>query len=335
MAHTYYPIHLYKNQRRIYLKNDTVAPSTKLPEATDPMDPESYSKYTLNEYSPDLMFTEMINFIDSNKDDPFFLYWATPIPHVALQAPPLWIDHYVKKFGDEKPYVGDNGYFPHRYPHAAYAAMISYLDDQVGKLIQHLKDINIYNNTLIIFSSDNGPTYNGGTDSPWFDSGGPFRSEQGFAKGSLFEGGIRVPMIAFWPGVIKPGSVSDHISAFWDVMPTLCEVAGIEIHDETDGISFLPELKGKKQMKHDYLYWEYPASGGQQAVISGNMKALRRNIQKGNTEFELFNLDEDPGEVVNVASKYPEVVKKVNEIVISEHQKSDNPLFQIKLLDSE
>lgn len=280
------------------------------------------------------MFTKLTDFVNDNKDHPFFLYWATPIPHAALQSPQKWVDYYVKKFGDEKPYLGDKSYFPNRYPHAAYAAMISYLDDQVGKLVQQLKDLGIYDNTLIIFTSDNGPTFNGGTDSPWFDSGGPFKSEEGFAKGNVNEGGIRVPMIASWTRKIKAGTVSDHISAFWDVLPTFCEIAGIKPPEDADGISFLPELTGKKQKKHEYLYWEFPESGGQQAVITGNFKALRKNMHKGNSEFVLFELKKDPGETTNIADSHPEIIQQVQKIIKKEHQKSLNEKWNFKLLDN-
>ncbi len=332
MAHTYYPLFLYENDHRYYLDNDTVAPNTLLDRNADPLDPASYSDYTLKEYAPDIMFTKLTDFVDRNKNTPFFLYWATPIPHAALQAPQNWIDYYVDKFGDEKPYPGDKGYFPHRYPHAAYAAMISYLDDQVGNLIGQLKELGIYDNTLIIFTSDNGPTYNGGTDSPWFNSGGPFRSEQGYAKGNVNEGGIRVPMIASWPAKIAPGTISDHCSAFWDVMPTFCEIAGIRPPDDSDGISFLPELTGKKQKEHKFLYWEFPESGGQQAVITGKYKALRKEMHKGNSQFELYDLESDKEETKNIADSHPEIIKEVENIIKKEHQKSPNPRWQFKIL---
>lgn len=333
MAHTYYPLFLYENDHRYYLNNDTVAPNTLLAENADPMNPASYSPYTLKDYAPDIMFAKMTDFINDNKDNPFFLYWATPIPHAALQAPARWIDYYVRKFGDEKPYLGQKSYFPQRYPHAAYAAMVSYLDEQVGEMIRQLKDLGIYENTLIIFTSDNGPTYNGGTDSPWFDSGGPFRSEQGYAKGNVNEGGIRVPMIASWPLKIKPGSVSGHIAAFWDVLPTLCDISGISTPENTDGISFLPELTGKKQAIHEYMYWEFPESGGQQAVRLGDFKAMRKNMKKGNTEFELFDLKNDPGETRDIAAQHPEILKRIKDIVKEEHTTSANPLWKISILD--
>lgn len=331
-AHTYYPVHLYKNDHREYLKNDTVAPNTKLDSGADPFNLKNYSKFTLNEYSGDLMFKETTEFINENASRPFFLFYATPIPHAPLQAPQRWVDYYVKKFGDEMPYVGDKGYFPHRYPHAAYAAMISYLDEQVGLLIQQLKDLGIYDNTLIIFSSDNGPTYNGGTDSPWFNSAGPFKSEFGWGKGFTHEGGFRVPLIASWPGQIKPGSVSNHISAFWDVLPTICELTGIKIPQNTDGISFLPELNGEKQKKHDYLYWEFPETGGQQAVRMGKWKGIRQNIGKGNLKIELYNLETDLQELHDVSNQNPDIVAKIEQIMRKEHVPATQEIFKMKAL---
>jgi arylsulfatase len=335
MAHTYYPVFLYENEHRFWLKNDTVAPHARLPEDADPFDLSNYSDYTLTEYSPDVMFDHMKDFIRTNSNRPFFLYWATPIPHVALQAPQRWIDYYVKKFGDEKPYTGEKSYFPQRYPHAAYAAMVSYLDEQVGELIRQLKDQGIYDNTLIIFTSDNGPAPNGGSDSPWFASAAPFSSVTGHAKGNVDEGGIRVPMIASWPGRIKPGSVSDHVSAFWDVMPTLCEVAGIDPPDDTDGISYLPELLGKEQPEHEFLYWEFPESGGQQAIRIGDYKARRKNMQKGNTEFELYDLVKDPVESNDIAGQHPEIVQKALQISRSQHSISPNSRWNIEVLDNQ
>jgi len=331
-AHTYFPVFLYKNNHRVYLDNDTVAPGTKLEKGADPLDLDSYRKYTLKEYAGDLMFSELTNFVNENKGNPFFMYWATPIPHAALQAPKRWVDYYVNKFGDEKPYLGNQGYFPNRYPHAAYAGMISYLDEQVGKLVQQLKDLGIYDNTLIIFTSDNGPTYNGGTDSPWFDSGGPFKSEYGWGKGFTHEGGFRIPLIASWPGKIKQGTESEHISAFWDVMPTLCEIAGVDKPDYTDGISYLPALLGEKQKAHDYLYWEYPEYGGQQAVRIENWKGIRKDILKGNMSIELYNLSNDIQELNDVAAQHPDIIKKMEEIMVAEHQPAFLERFKMKQL---
>lgn len=332
IAHTYFPVHLYKNRARLYLGNDTVAPNTKLAKGADPYDINSYKKYDLQNYSSTVMFDELTGFVKKNKNKPFFMYWASPIPHAPLQAPKRWIDYYVNKFGDEEPYLGNKGYFPSRYPHATYAAMVSYLDENVGKLVQQLKDLDIYDNTLIIFTSDNGATYNGGTDSPWFNSARPFRSEYGWGKGFTHEGGIRAPMVASWPGYTKPGSESNHISAFWDVMPTLCEIAGVKAPKGGDGISFLPALTGEKQTAHNYLYWEFPSYGGQQAVRMGKWKAIRKNIMKGNMALELYNLDEDIQEQDDIAKNHPEIIKQIEEILIKEHVAATSDRFKMKEL---
>jgi len=333
-AHTYYPVHLYLNEERLYLGNDTIAPHTKLEEGADPLDHDSYAPFTLSSYAPDVMFDEMIDFIEEGGDDPFFFYWASPIPHAALQAPQRWVDYYVDKFGDEDPYLGGQGYFPTRHPHASYAAMISYLDERVGELVHTLKEQGLYENTLIIFTSDNGPTFNGGTDSPWFNSGGPFKSERGWGKAFLHEGGIRVPMIASWPGKIVPGSESEHISAFWDLLPTLSEVAGADIPVDVDGISYLPELLGKdEQEQHPYLYWEFPSSGGQQAVRMEEWKAIRKNIRQGNLEIELYNLEEDIQELHNVDSEHPEIIEQMELILEREHTPARLERFRMEALD--
>jgi arylsulfatase A-like enzyme len=331
-AHTFYPLHLYRNESRVYLNNDTVPPHEWLPEDADLYDLSNYERYSLNDYSSTLMFEEITRFVDENAENPFFLYWADPIPHLPLQAPQRWIDYYVDKFGDEEPYRGTEGrggYFPCRYPRATYAAMISYLDESIGKLIQQLKDLDIYENTLIIFTSDNGPT---GPYTPWFESAAPFRTGAGYNKGNLHEGGIRVPMIATWPGVIEPGSKTDHISAFYDVMPTINEITGINNPGNISGTSFLPVLKGEKQDQPEFLYWEFPASGGQMAVRMGNLKALRKNMHQGNLKWELFNLDDDPEERNDISEKHPEIIIRVEEIVAGERTTSPHERFRFSVL---
>jgi arylsulfatase len=251
-----------------------------------------------------------------------------------VQAPKKWVDYYRKKIGPEEPYIGDNGYFPCQYPRATYAAMISYLDEQVGDLVRHLKELNIYENTLIIFSSDNGPTYTGGADTPFFDSARPFKTEYGWGKGFVNEGGIRVPMIASWPGIIAPNSQSDHISCFIDVLPTLCELTNIDIPPGLDGLSFLPTMTGQveNQEIHECLYWEFPEYDGQQAVRLGNYKAIRKNIQKGNLEIELYDLSVDIQELNNVAKENPEVVEKIKAIMIKEHTPATTERFRMVAL---
>jgi arylsulfatase len=211
--------------------------------------------------------------------------------------------------------------------------MVSYFDEQVGEIVTTLKELGLYENTLIIFSSDNGPTFNGGTDSPWFDSAKPFKSEAGWGKGNVTEGGIRVPMIAHWPGKISAGSKSDHISAFYDVLPTICEVVGIEPAEKTDGISFLPSLLGKENQKvHEFLYWEFPESGGQQAVRMGKWKGIRKNIKQDSLRVQLYNLDEDIQELNDVSVQNPEIVKKIESIFGQEHTTAEIERFKMKQL---
>lgn len=319
-AHTYYPPFLYRNEKREYLDNTLLSPHTPLSKDADPFDEKSYARFAQNDYAPDLMFKEITKYINDNKANPFFLMWTTTIPHVSLQAPQKWINHYREKFGDEEPYTGENGYFPCQYPHATYAAMISYLDEQVGLLVNQLKELGLYENTLIIFTSDNGPTFKtGGADPEWFNSAKPFSNDYGWVKASLREGGIRVPMIATWKAKIKAGTTSNHISAFWDVMPTLCEIAKTET-PQTDGISFLPTLLGKSQKTHEYLYWEFPEGKGSKALRLGDWKGFITNIKDGNKELELYNLKDDPYEQNNIAEKHPEIVEQILEKMDEAHE---------------
>jgi arylsulfatase len=190
----------------------------------------------------------------------------------------------------------------------------------------------ILENTLIIFTSDNGPTYAGGVDAEFFNSAKPFKTEYGWAKGFLHEGGIRVPMIASWKNKINQGSSTDHLSAFQDVLPTMLELCGIQSTNETDGISFLNILLGGEQAdKHEYLYWEIPEYGGQQALRIDNFKAIRKNIFKGNLNIQLFDLSTDIQETKNVAEQFPEIVKQAKEIMDKEHSPSVLPRFQFPL----
>jgi len=333
-AHTFFPVHLWKDTAKILLNNKMVSPHTKLPKNADPYNPESYADFWLTDYSADLMQKEVINFIKENKGNPFFMYYATPIPHNPLQAPKRWIDYYLKKFGDEEPYDGSRGYFPHCYPHACYAAMVSYLDEQVGEIVTILKELGLYENTIIMFSSDNGPTYTGGADSPWFDSAKPFKCEFGWGKGSVNEGGIRVPMIAQWPGKIDPGTETELISAFYDVLPTFCDIATIKTPSDIDGISFLPTLLGKgNQEKHEFLYWEFPESGGQQAVRMGKWKGIRKDIDNDNLRIQLYNLEEDIRELNDVSFANPKIVQEIEAIFKKEHEIAKMEKFRMNALD--
>ncbi|MDA9213493.1 arylsulfatase, partial [Flavobacteriaceae bacterium] len=316
-AHTYYPTHLWKNETRDLLDNYIVTKQEGL-DGLDPNEPESYSKYNQNDYAPTLMHKEALNFISRNQSTSFFLYYASPIPHLPLQAPKKWVNYYQKKFGKEIPYTGKS-YYPNKTPRATYAAMISYLDEQVGELIEKLKEINQYENTLIIFTSDNGPSWVDHVDYKFFNSTGKFVNSRGTMKGSVSEGGIRVPMIASWPNKIKAGSKSNHISAFYDFFETACDVAGIDNEILTDGVSFYPEMIGGVQAKHDYLYWEYPASGGLQAIRMGKWKGVKNNLFKNPSKLKLFDLSYDEKELNDVSSKNPEIVKELEQKLKEAH----------------
>jgi len=336
-AHQLYPKHLWKNEEKDWLDNELISPGkdNRLEEGVDPLDVENYKKWEQQDYAPAKMQEEVLGFIERHQENPFFVYYASPLPHLPLQVPSPYVEKYLKIFGDEEPYDGKKGYFPHRYPNAAYAGMISYLDEQVGEIVDYLKKLGLYENTLILFSSDNGPTYLGGVDAAYFDSAGPFSNEYGRTKGFTYEGGIRVPMIATWPGHIKAGSSTDHISAFWDVLPTLAELAGERKPHDIDGISFLPTLLDNSkstQKGHEFLYWEFPSYQGQQAVRMGKWKGIRAKIFKGNMKLELYDLEADPAEEHDVAGDHPEIIAKMEAIMEQEHSPATIERFKIKQL---
>ena len=284
-AHTFYPNHLWRDGKVEWI--------------------EANKDGKEQVYSHDVIAAEARKFISTNKNHPFFLYVPFTIPHVALQVPEDSLAEYKGKWPDP-PYDGKKGYIPHTHPRACYAGMVTRMDKDVGRIMALLEELDLDENTLVIFTSDNGPTYAGGADSDFFESAGPLRG----LKGSVYEGGIRVPYIARWPGRIKAGSTSDHISAFWDFLPTCCELIGEEPPQDIDGISMLSTFLGqhRKQKKHQYLYWELR---GQQAVRMGKWKALRR---KPDMKIELYDLDKDIGESRDVAGEYPDVMAKITEI---------------------
>ncbi len=334
-AHTYYPMHLWKNEEKVALNNISVAPRTKLPDGADPADRSSYDLFNLNDYSGDLMFTEVTNFVAENAQEPFFMYWATPIPHLPLQADDKWLAYYEEKLGPEDPYVGNRGYFPHPAPRAAYAAMISYLDEQVGLLVQQLKDLGVYDNTLIIFTSDNGGTYDiGGIDTDFFNSNGDFGAAYGYGKGFVREGGIRVPMIASWPAKVQAGTTSDHQSIFYDYLATFGDIAGVSELPPNDGVSFLPTLLSEEtQPKHDYLYWEFPGYQGQVAIRRGNEKFIWGNLLKEDS-MALYDLGSDLLETNNLLIEQPERASEFLELIKANHTTPDIERFKIAPLDS-
>ncbi len=329
-AHNLFPTHLWENDKRVYLENEFLAPHVQRAPAEGETEDEFFETFHQKEYAPTAIHNAAKKFIESHTTKPFFLYYASPLPHVPLQAPKRWVKHYQKKFGPEEAYVGKS-YFPNQTPRATYAAMISYLDEQVGDLVKQLKEVGLYENTLILFTSDNGPTYAGGADTPYFDSAQPFSTVRGRGKGYLYEGGIRVPMIAHWPKHISASSRSDHPSAFYDVMPTLCELTNTSA-PPNDGISFLPTLLSKEQAKHPYLYWEFPEYNGQQAVRWNNWKGIRQNMHDGNLVMELYDLSKDSIEQNNLAADRPDIVEKMEAIMREEHVPSPFERFQFTAL---
>ncbi|NUQ65906.1 MAG: arylsulfatase [Pirellulales bacterium] len=335
-AHSFYPAHLWRNGAKVKLDNDPPIPGhAQLPPGADPKDPSSYAPYKGKDYSADRIIDAALGFIRENKDRPFFLYFPTTIPHLALHVPDEELKPYLGKW-EETPFTGPGGYTPHQTPRAAYAAMISRLDQDVARILAVLQELGLDENTLVMFSSDNGTTHlEKEVDFEFFESVGPLRG----LKGSLYEGGIRVPMIARWPGKIKPGTVTDHISAFWDVMPTIAELTGAVPPDGIDGVSFAPTLLGRpdEQKQREYLYWEFPAYGGQQALRMGDWKAVRQNMFRRNNpdplKIELYNLKDDIGESRDLAAHRPEIVDQLRKLL--DHARTPSRIFPFPPLDND
>lgn len=297
LAHHYYPYHLWDNRNKYMLAAN--------------------AGFGAGEYAPETIHKRALEFIGEHASRPFFMYYASIIPHAELMVPDSIHDRFIGRYLPEKQYIGtDSGPMYRKGPygsqpesHAAFAAMVSMLDRQVGELVRELKTQGVLDNTIIIFTSDNGPHLEGGADPDFFDSNGPFRGY----KRDLYEGGIRVPMLVSWPGVVAPGRTSNHICAMWDVMPTICSLVGITPPPGIDGISFLPELTGASQPGHPFLYWEFHEQGGRIAVRRDNWKLIVQNL--GNTPHaELYNLQNDPGESENLSNRYPHLAEELQKL---------------------
>ncbi|MCX6281960.1 MAG: arylsulfatase [Bacteroidetes bacterium] len=308
-AHNHYPSYLWYNNEKFLTGNPDFSPQQKL--SGDPKNQANYNKYQGTAYAEDLFTEEALHFIKSHKDSAFFLLMTYTLPHLALQVP----DNYLKEYTeimDDPPYQGQMGYLPVFHPHATYAAMVSALDEATGKIMQALTENHLDSNTCVIFTSDNGATFSlGGADPAFFNSNGNLRG----GKGSLYEGGIRVPCIARWPGMIKAGEVCSIPYAAWDFMPTLAQLAKLETPKNIDGISFAAALSGAKNpAEHEFLYWEYTSTGGTQAIRAGKWKALRKDLIKEPMRmFELYDLSADPDEKFNVATQHPEIIQKMKQ----------------------
>lgn len=276
------------------------------------------------QYSGDLFLSDALDWLDQHQDATFFLHLSLQQPHADLAVPELWKEPFLAKFKD-LPFSG-NGYRAEPYPKATFAGMVTHLDYTVGQLLAKLKRLGIDRRTLVLFSSDNGAMSEGGWDQSNFDSSGTLRG----GKRDLYEGGIRVPLIAWWPETIKPGKTSEHISAFWDFVPTACELAGVEAPLNTDGLSYVPTLLGQawRQREHRYLYWEFYEQRGKQAVRLGDWKAVRlQAITNPSRPLELYNLSKDLRETRNVAADHPEVAAEMTEIMRTAH--ADSELFRL------
>lgn len=312
LAHNFYPTHLWRDGERVELANDYFSPHQRF-DGDDPADPAQYRQYQGGEYSLDVMADDALRFLEVHRDEPFFLYLPFTIPHLALQVPDSSLAEYEGRF-DEEPYLGDRSYLPHYRPLSAYAAMITRMDAHIGRILDKLDELGLADNTLVIFTSDNGTTYTGGVDAAFFESTGGLRG----LKGSVYEGGIRVPFIARWPGRIEPGSVSHHVSAFWDMMPTFAELVGVPAPEGIDGISLLPALVGDRaQPEHDHLYWEYHGLwNGAQAVRTGRWKGVRLGGHDDpDAPIELYDLESDAGEERDLAAQNPDVVARIRRIM--------------------
>ncbi len=332
-AHSYYPASLWSDTERIVLDNTPPVPGhAKLPAGADPADPASYARFQGKDYAPDRIHAQALAFVRAHKDRPFFLYYPSVLPHVALHVPDEELKPYRAMKWDDPPFTAaKGGYTPHFTPRAAYAAMISRLDRYVGNVLALLDELGLADRTLVLFSSDNGTTHlKEEVDYDFFRSVGPLRG----LKGSLYEGGIRVPLIARWPGRVKAGSVSDRVVGFEDLLPTLAEAAGADgLPTGLDGIGFLPTLLGQDQAPRPFLYREFPGYGGQVAVRVGDWKAVRQGLQKKpDAPIELYDLVRDPAETSDVAAQNPDVVRRLAAILKEQHAVSE--AFPFKALDA-
>lgn len=325
VAHNFYPTYLWDNDRAIDLKNPPFSAHDTFKPEEDPTKPESYRRFQGTEYSADLIAEQARRFAKDNSSRPFFIYWPTTVPHLALQVPDDSLKEY-EGLWDDPPYPGGKGYLPHFKPKAAYAAMITRLDREIGRMMALIEELGLDAQTIFVFTSDNGPLHGhheglAGTDATFFNSHGGLRE----GKGSLYEGGIRVPCVVRWKGRIKPGSASDRVTGFEDWMPTLLELVGGAMPKGIDGISFAGTLLGKEQPERPFLYREFPAYGGQQSVRVGDWKVVRQNLLPGKkkapvvSKTELYDLKTDLAESTDVSAQHPDVVAKAEAIMREQH----------------
>lgn len=308
-AHSFYPTHLWKNGARVEL------------------DGNAFGATAGQEHAQPLLAAEALAFLERHRAEPFFLYVPFTLPHLALQPQKRDLAEYRDKF-PETPYDGKNGYTPHATPRAAYAAMISRLDADVGRLVAKLDELGLGANTLVLFTSDNGPTHDvGGVDTQFFASTGGLRGR----KGSVYEGGLRVPLIARWTGVVPAGKSCAQVAGFQDVLPTVLELAGVATPPGLDGVSFAAALRDGKARERATLTWEFHGYGQQLAARRGDWKLVQRELGKGGRASELYDLAADPNEARDVAGEHPELVAELLAEVRAAHRRSDE--FPLPYLD--
>ncbi len=298
--------------------------------------------YRSETYAPDRILAEALKFLDANRDGPFFLYCPFVEPHVAMHPPREWVDRYPEKWDEEKgAYRGQNGYLPHPRPRAGYAAMISDLDEHVGAILKRLEKHGLVENTIVIFTSDNGTTHRsrdpkfgvGGVDADFFNSTAGLR---GF-KGSVYEGGIRVPCIVRWPGVTPAATATEVPSYFPDWFPTLCDIAGAKQPANLDGDTLVPLLRREKQSQKAFrrrkpMIWEFHGYRGQLAVMEGRWKAVRQKVRtKQPDAWELYDLETDRAESSNLAKKHPDVLMRLEKAFLADRSK--NKRYPLKLYE--
>lgn len=294
-AHDYFTSHLFEIKNRVL----------------------SEVKVDSADYAQDLIMDHALEFVQNNKDKPFFLFLPLTIPHAELRVPEKLMQPYMNgdgtsKFEPETPFPGKGHYDAQTKPHAAFAAMINRLDSDVGRVLDLVKKLGLEGNTYVFFTSDNGPHQEGGGDPEYFDSNGPLRG----IKRDLYEGGIRVPLLVKAPGKIPAGKTSDVSWAFWDVLPTIAEISQTYAPKDIDGISFVPALTGKTQKQHEYLYWQFNEGGLKEAVTKGDWKLIRFKT-KGSTErLELYNIAKDIGEKTNLAAGNAAMVRELRALMI-------------------
>ena len=308
-AHNYYPTFLYRNKERVPLRN--------VPQWENPVRGEGWAMERVD-YTHDLIFSESLHWLEEKREKPFFLYLSLTIPHANNEGTRGTGD------GQDVPDYGIYAEKPWTRPNKGQAAMITRMDRDIGTLFAKLEEHGIDERTLVMFTSDNGHHREGGNDPEFFDANGPLRG----MKRSLFEGGIRVPTLARWPGHIDGGTVSDHVGYFGDVMATVCQLAGQPVPENTQSISFLPALLGEReeQEQHEYLYWEFYEQGSRQAVRFGNWKAIRQPMLTG--KVALYDLSRDIAESTDLAENHPDLVARA--VAYMEEAHVPDPKWKIR-----